>query len=65
MLLRPAVSGESPACWYIEDGSGRAIAFLKNQHIFRPSQTLAIGYLGRKSDPLSSFMREKFRELLC
>jgi hypothetical protein len=65
MLLRPAVSGESPACWYIEDGSGRAIAFLKNQHTFSPSQTLAIGYLGRKPDPHSSFMQKEFRELLC
>jgi hypothetical protein len=65
MLLRPAVSGESPACWYIEDGSGRATAFIANQRIFDPSRTLAIGYLGRQPDPLSSFMRERFRELLC
>ena len=64
MLLRPAVSGESPAAWYIEDGSGRAIAFLKNQHIFRPSQPLAIAYLGRKPDPHSSFMQKELRELL-
>jgi hypothetical protein len=64
MLLRPAVSGESPACWYVEDGSGRAVAFVGNQHIFDQSQTLAIGYLGRKPDPESSFMREKFPELL-
>lgn len=64
MLLRPAVSGESPARWYVEDGSGRAIAFVANQHIFDPSQILAIGYLGRKPDPHSSFMQEKFPELL-
>lgn len=64
MMLRPAVSWESPACWYIEDGSGRAIAFVKNQHIFRPSQTVAIGYLGCKPDPDSSFMQREFRELL-
>jgi hypothetical protein len=64
MLLRPAVSGEFPARWYIEDGSGRATAFVANQQIFDPSRTLAIGYLGRKPDPNSSFMREKFPELL-
>ena len=65
LLLRPAVSGESPASWYIEDGSGRAVAFVANQHIYNRSQVLAIGYLGRQPDPSSSFMREKFRELLC
>jgi hypothetical protein len=64
MLLRPAVSEESPSCWYIEDGGGRAIAFIKNQHIFDSSQTLAIGYLGREPDPHSSFMQKKFPELL-
>jgi hypothetical protein len=25
LLLRPAVSGERPARWYVEDGSGRAV----------------------------------------
>jgi hypothetical protein len=65
MLLRPAVSQEFPARWYIEDGSGRAVAFVANQHIFDPSHPLAIGYLGRKPDPQSTFMQEKFRELLC
>jgi hypothetical protein len=64
MLLRPAVRGESPARWYVEDGSGRATAFIANQQIFDPSRTLAIGYLGRKPDPNSSFMRDKFWELL-
>ncbi len=64
MLLRPAVSGEFPASWYIEDGSGRATAFVANQQVFGPSRTLAIGYLGRKPDPNSTFMRKKFSELL-
>lgn len=64
MLLRPAVSGESPASWYIEDGSGRAITFVANQHLFDPSQTLAIGFLGRKPDPRSLFMQQNYRELL-
>jgi hypothetical protein len=62
LMLRPAVSGEAPASWYVEDGSGRAIAFLANQIRFSPSRTLAIGYLGRELDPGSSFMRKNFRE---
>jgi len=65
MLLRPAVRRESPASWYIEDGSGRAIAFVANQHAFEASQTLAIGYLGHKPDPASSLMQGSFQELLC
>jgi hypothetical protein len=64
LMLRPAVSGESPASWYIEDGSGRAIAFVANQILFRSSQILAIGYLGREPDPRSSFMQQHFPELL-
>lgn len=63
LLLRPAVSGEFPARWYIEDGSGRAVSFLANQSQFRPGQTLAIGYLGQQADLQSSFMLENFREL--
>jgi hypothetical protein len=64
MLLRPAVRAESPACWYIEDGSGRAVAFVANQHIFDPSQILAIAYLARNPDPHSSFMLTELPELL-
>lgn len=64
LMLRPAVKGEEPASWYIEDGSGRAIAFLANQILFAPSRALSVGYLGREPDPLSSFMRQHFTELL-
>jgi len=63
MMFRPAVRGESPASWYVEDGSGRAIAFVANQIMFHPSQTLAIGYLGRQPDLGSPFMQKNFREL--
>jgi len=63
-LLRPALRSEWPASWYIEDGSGRAVALVANQDRFS-SQAVAIGYLGRKPDPNSRFMRrEPFRELL-
>lgn len=64
MLIRPAVRAESPAYWYVEDGSGRATALIANQHIFDQSKTVAIGYLGRKPDRSSSFMQEHFHELL-
>jgi hypothetical protein len=64
ILLRLAVGGESPARWYVEDGSGRATAFIANQRLFSPSQTLAIGYLGRKPDAHSAFMQKEFQELL-
>ena len=64
MILRPAVPIEFPARWYVEDGSGRAVAFVANQAVFGPSQILARGYLGREPDVSSSFMQEKFRELL-
>lgn len=63
-LLRPALKSEWPASWYIEDGSGRAVALVADQHKFA-SQVVGIGYLGRKPDPNSGFMRrEPFRELL-
>ena len=64
LILRPAVKAEAPASWYVEDGSGRAIAFLAKQILFGPSHILAIGYLGWEPDPLSSFMRQHFAELL-
>lgn len=63
LLLRPAVGGEYPPRWYIEDGSGRAVSFVANQNRFQPTQTLAIGYLGQQPDPHSSFMLQRLREL--
>ena len=65
LMIRPALSSEPLASWYIEDGSGRAITFVANQNLFNPSQPSAIGYLGRQPDLRSSFMqRAPFRELL-
>jgi len=63
-LLRPAVRAEKPASWYVEDGSGRAVALLANQHRFNSSQTVGIGYLARTPDENSSFMKQTFPELL-
>src|SRR5277367_6121624 len=35
-LIRPVVQGESPALWYIEDGSGRGIVFVAKRASLRP-----------------------------
>lgn len=66
LILRPALSAEAPAAWYVEDGSGRAIALLKNRAAFdRSDEFFAIGYLGVEPDQGSSFMRQPpFQELL-
>lgn len=64
LLLRRAVQGEFPAKWYVEDGSGRATAFVKYRSHFDPSAGLASGFLGMTIDPRSKFMREHFQELL-
>lgn len=63
LLLRRAVKGEFPAKWYVEDGCGRATAFVKYGRHFDPSATLAIGFLGTTIDRRSKFMREHFQEL--
>ena len=63
MLLRDAVRCESPAKWYIEDGSGRGTAFVKHGLRFNPSEIVAVGFLGKTIDPGSSFMSEHFGEL--
>jgi len=63
-LLRPAVFGERPARWYVEDGSGRAVAFVANARIFAPSDIVATGFLGTVPDANSTFMHTHFAELL-
>ena len=63
-LLRPALRNECPASWYMEDGSGRAVAIVANQQKFS-SQVVGIGYLGRKPDMSNAFMqRGPFGQLL-
>ncbi len=63
ILLRPAVKCEYPASWYVEDGSGRATAFIKFAGRFGPSVPLARGFLGTAIDRNSKFMYLHFREL--
>jgi hypothetical protein len=62
-LLRPAVQSEFLAKWYVEDGSGRATAFVKYGSRFDPSGVLATAFLGSIIDPRSKFMLEHFPEL--
>lgn len=57
LILRKAQPNEAPASFYIEDGSGRAIAFVQNCTRFDPTQVLAIGFLGRELDRGSTFGR--------
>ncbi len=64
MILRPTVSSEYPAKWYIEDGSGRAICFLRRLIQQKDEKSLAYGYLGKDPDHTSEFMNHHFRELL-
>ena len=63
-LLRPSVSHERPARWYLEDGSGRAVTFVANAKAFAPLETVATGFLGTVPDASSTFMRTHFAELL-
>jgi len=49
-LLRPSVSCERPAQWYVEDGSGRAVTFVANAKAFAPLETVATGFLGTVPD---------------
>ncbi len=65
LILRPTVSAEAPAVWYIEDGSGRAVALLANRSKLGPLRPLAVGYLGVVSDSASTFMRTRFPDLLA
>jgi hypothetical protein len=64
MLLRAATPGEAPAHWYLEDGSGRATAIVKNSECFEPGLDVALGYLGAIADHSSTFMQRSFPELL-
>lgn len=64
LVLRPAVACETPATWYLEDGSGRGICFFRRLVHFSDYIRKALGYLGVVPDQESTFMREKFPSLL-
>ena len=66
LILRPALTGEPGAKWYVEDGSGRAVALVKFARLFSPLNVVATAYLGVIPDPDSRFMKKSpFNELLC
>lgn len=64
LILRPAVSSERPAVWYIEDGGGRAICFLRRLIRENDQTSVACGYLGEDPDSSSEFMTSRYHELL-
>lgn len=64
ILLRPSVSCERPARWYVEDGSGRAVTFVANANRFDSQTIVASGFVGNVPDIRSTFMRTHFAELL-
>lgn len=57
LILRDAVSSEAPAKWYVEDGSGRAIALLQRMLRYGEIDRSAWGYLGDQTDERSSFIK--------
>lgn len=65
LILRPAVKSESPAKWYVEDGSGRAICFFRRLMRTADYTSRASSYLGVHPDPNSTFLRNDFTELLA
>lgn len=64
LILRPAVSSERPAVWYIEDGGGRAVCFLRRLIRENDQTNVACGYLGEDPDSSSEFMTRWYSELL-
>jgi hypothetical protein len=57
LIVRPALKSEGPAKWYLEDGSGRALALL--QRILRYGEVgrTAWAYLGQEPDENSAFIK--------
>ena len=57
LILRPALPSEAPANWYLEDGSGRALALV--QRILRYGETsrIAWAYVGKTPDEHSRFIK--------
>jgi hypothetical protein len=59
LVARPSVSSEQPAKWYLEDGSGRALAFLQRSLRSGDVGRTVWVYLGREPDPRSTFIRSR------
>lgn len=63
LLIRRSVPSEAPADWYLEDGSGRALALVQAA---RHSVESVVGYayMGTVPDHASTFMKRCFPDLL-
>jgi hypothetical protein len=59
LILRPSVSSERPAKWYLEDGSGRALALVQRMLRSGEPWRTAFAYLGIVPDESSSFIRSR------
>jgi hypothetical protein len=57
LILRPSVRSEGPAKWYIEDCSGRALAFLQRILRYGEHGRTAWAYLGNQPDERRAFIR--------
>jgi hypothetical protein len=58
-ILRPSLTSEAPAKWYIEDGSGRALAFLQRALRWGELDRTAWAYLGIEPDKCSPFIKSR------
>ena len=64
LVLRPSVRSELPARWYLEDGSGRALAIMQTARNRTVGQIVAYAYIADIPDHASTFMQCRFVELL-
>jgi hypothetical protein len=56
LIARPALKSESPARWYLEDGSGRSIALLQRILWYGEAERIAWAYVGQQPDERSAFI---------
>lgn len=57
LILRPALPWENGAEWYIEDGSGRAICFLRTVFQDNLADTFVYVYIGKQPDKKSDWLK--------
>lgn len=58
-ILRPSVTSEAPAKWYVEDGSGRALASVQRALSYCELDRTAWAYVGIEPDMRSSFIASR------
>lgn len=56
LILRPAVTSERPAKWYVEDGSGRVLALFQRILKYNEFKRTAFAYIGIVPDESSTFI---------